>query len=85
LYFVLIKNLSGKEATIKMEEILAKKTKFDWIEPPVPNGQKTVIDVLRATSQEEHEKKVREWAKDVWNCWYSKHKQTIDRLVNDNF
>jgi hypothetical protein len=85
LYFVLVKNLSGKEATIKMEEILAKKPKFEWIEPPAPNGQKTVIDVLGATSREEHEKRVREWAKDVWNCWYSKHKQTIDRLISDNF
>ena len=85
LYFVFVKNVSGKEATKKIGMILAKEPKFEWLEPPVPNGQKTVIDVLTATNQEEHEKKVREWAEDVWICWYSKHGQTIEKLVNDNF
>jgi hypothetical protein len=84
LYFVLVKNFSGKEATNKIGEVLAKESKFEWLEPPVPNGQKTVIDVLIANNQQEHEKKVREWAEDVWNCWYSKHGQTIVGLVNDN-
>lgn len=85
LYFVLVKKLSGKEATQKMGEILANEPKFEWLEPPLPNGQKTVIYVLTATNQEEHEKKVRAWAEDVWNCWYSKHRQTIEKLINDNF
>jgi Family of unknown function (DUF5946) len=85
LYFVFVKNLSGKEATQKMGEILAKEPKFDWLEPPIPNGQITVIDILTATNQEEHEKKVREWAENVWDCWYSKHGQAIEKLVNDNF
>jgi hypothetical protein len=85
LYFVLVKKLSGKEATRKMGEILAKEPNLEWLEPPVPNGQKTVIDVLTASSQEEHEMKVREWAEDVWSCWYSKHKNTVEKLVEDNF
>jgi hypothetical protein len=82
---VLVKKLSGKVATKKMEEILANEPKFEWLEPPVPNGQKTVSDVLTATSKEEHEMKVREWAEDVWNCWYTLHKNTIEKLVEDNF
>ena len=85
LYFVLVKNLSGKEATQKMGEILATEPIFEWLEPPLQNGQKTVTYVLTATNQKEHEKKVREWAEDVWNCWYSKHRQTIEKLINDNF
>jgi hypothetical protein len=80
-----VKNLSGKESTKKMEEILANKPIFEWLEPPAPNGQKTVIDVLTATNQEEHAKQVREWAENVWIGWYSKHRKTIERLVNDNF
>jgi len=85
LFFIFIKSLSGKEATKKIGEILAKEPKFEWLEPPVPNGQKTVIDVLTATNQEEHKKKVREWAADVWSFWYTKHGQAIEKLVNDNF
>jgi len=84
LYYVLTENLSGKEVTKKIENILSKKPKFEWIEPPVPNGQKTVLDVLIATTQEEHEKQVREWAESVWSCWYSKYRHTIERIINDN-
>ena len=85
LYFLFVKNLSGKEATKKLGETLKKEPKFEWLEPPVPNGQKTVIDVLKATNQEEHKKQVREWSKDVWNCWNSKHGQVIEKLVKENF
>ncbi len=84
LYLILLKGFDGKNATNKMGLILSNNPKFEWLEPPIPNGSKTVIDVLTATNQDEHEKKVREWAEDVWNCWFSKHEQTIIKLVNDN-
>jgi len=45
----------------------------------------TVIDVLTAVNKEEHEKVVREWAEDVFGCWYSKYKQEIEKIVQDNF
>ncbi|MDR3001256.1 MAG: DUF5946 family protein [Fibromonadaceae bacterium] len=80
LYFIFIENLSGKEATKKMAEILAKEPKFKWLEPPIPNGQKNIIDVLAATNQEEHEKLVKEWAENVWDCWYSKHRLAIESI-----
>ena len=85
LYFVFVKKLSGKEATKKLGKILANNPKFEWLEPPIPNGQKTIVDVLKATDKEEHIKKVREWSEDVWNCWNSKHGGTIEKLVNENF
>jgi hypothetical protein len=85
LYFVLIKNLTGKEASKKMGVILAKKPILEWLEPPVPNGEKTVIDVLKSKNQEEHIRNVKEWAENVWNCWYKKHKETIDILIDNNF
>lgn len=85
LYFILMKNLSGKVATKKIGEFLAKRRKLEWLEPPMPNGQKTVLDVLTATHQAEHEIKIREWAEDVWRSWHSKHGQTIEKLVNETF
>ena len=85
LYSVLIKNRSGGEATKKIGEILEKNPQFEWLEPPVPNGKITVIDVLTAKNKEEHEKVVREWAEDVFGCWYSKYKQEIEHIVKDNF
>jgi hypothetical protein len=85
LYFVFIENLSGKDATKKMGVFLTKKPKFEWLEPPIPNGQKTVIDVLRAANQKEHEKLVKEWAESVWTCWYFKHKEAIENLMLTRF
>ncbi|HEX6889901.1 MAG TPA: DUF5946 family protein [Chryseolinea sp.] len=84
LYLIFIRGLSADVATKKMEELISKIKKFDWLEPPVPNGYKTILDVLAAHNQEEHEKKVREWAEDVWNCWYLKHGEKI-RQMADNY
>jgi len=81
LYFVLIKNLNGKETTKKMGKILEKKPKFEWLEPPKPNGLITVNDVLIAKNQEEHEQKIREWAESVFNCWYKIYKEKIEKII----
>jgi len=84
LYCVLVKNLSGGKATKTIGMVLGRNPSFEWLEPPVPNGQKTVIDVLRAENQAKHETVVQEWAEDVFGCWYSKHQQAIEKIVNDN-
>jgi hypothetical protein len=83
LYFVLIKNATGREATSILGEILSNSPIFEWLEPPVPIGKITVNDVLKAVNKTEHEKIVRAWAEDVFDCWYLKHKQVIE--VNSNF
>ncbi|MDC6363631.1 MULTISPECIES: DUF5946 family protein [Flavobacteriaceae] len=81
LYLVLVKNVGGKEATQKIGKLLAKKPEFEWLEPPFPNGQKTVLDVLPASNLGEHEQKVRAWAVNVWSCWNSKHRNAIEKIV----
>ena len=80
LYLVLVKNLSGKEATKMLGRLLEKEPKFEWLDPPAPNGQKTVLDVLQSKDRQDHERKVREWAEDVWTCWHNKHGKTIEVL-----
>ncbi|MCL2384082.1 MAG: DUF5946 family protein [Oscillospiraceae bacterium] len=81
LYAIFIKKLNGKEATKMIGEILKKEHNFEWLEPPVPNGEITVTDVLKATNKEEHEKAVKEWAENVFDCWYSKYKQIIENYA----
>lgn len=44
-----------------------------WLEPPVPLGPVTVLDVLRATTPEEHDRSVRAWAESVWRAWRVHH------------
>jgi len=74
LYAVLNSNFDGKKATKLIGDILAKQPVFEWLDPPVPNGTKTIKDVLLAKNKDEHEKLVRIWAEDVFTCWCSKHK-----------
>ena len=82
LYYIFKHNYSGKQATKKMSELLAKEPKFERLDPPHPNGKLTVIDVLTAKDKDEHIEKVREWAASVWNCWYTKHKDKIEEIAN---
>ena len=81
LYVILIKNFNGAAATKTIGNILAKQPTFEWLEPPVPNGTKTIADVLRAIDKQEHEKFVREWADNVFGCWYAKHERAIELLA----
>ncbi len=85
LYFILVMQLRGDQATNKIGALLAKKPSFEWLEPPVPNGQKTILDVLTAGNKEEHELKVREWATDVYMCWYTKHGPKMEEFVEQYF
>ncbi len=85
LYLILEQGINGATATKRLGEILLKEPKFEWLEPPATNGLITVVDILKANNQKEHEKKIREWAEDVWSCWYPKYNQTIENLVNVYF
>lgn len=85
LYLILELGVDEQTTTEKMGEILAKEPQFEWLEPPLPNGRISVLDVLTATNLIEHEIKVRTWAGDVWSGWYSKHNETINNLVNNNY
>ncbi len=73
--------MDGATATKKMGKILSLKPSLEWITPPEPNGQITVVDVLTAKNLEEHQNKVREWAEDVWKQWRSRCIRTIEQLL----
>lgn len=81
LYYIFERGCSGKAATEKMGQILSKNPAFEWLVPPTPNGHLTVIDVIQAVDKFDHEKKVKEWSQDVWNCWYSVHGDKIEKWI----
>ena len=75
------KGLEGGEATRAIGKVLKYADKFAWLEPPVPNGMMTVLDVVRAKDFSEHQELVHEWARDVWNAW-SAHHHIVRQLVS---
>jgi hypothetical protein len=42
---------------------------FPWLAPPASLGPVTVLDVLAATTAQEHRAAVRAWAESVWDAW----------------
>ena len=82
LYAVLVVHLSGEVAAKLVSEMLQLNLAFEWLDPPVPNGNMTVADVLRTVDMEGHEKAVRAWADDVFGCWFAKHRQAIESLYD---
>lgn len=81
LFYIFKRDFNGKEATQKMSQILSKEPVFEWLVPPIPNGKLTVNDVVQAVDKFDHEKRVKDWSENVWDCWYSIHGDKIEKLI----
>ena len=54
--------------------LASERRDWPWLEPPDPARYRmTVVDVLKATSGEEHVALVRNWAEAVWEAWAPHH------------
>lgn len=72
LCLVLEDGLDPREGP-KLHKRFVERPLFHWLEPPQPNGTLTVADVREATTAAEHERKVNDWARDVWAAWEPHH------------
>lgn len=57
------------------QRMAANRPAFVWLSPPAPGGWLTVVDILPAQTVDEHEKLVRQWARQVWCAWSQHHLQ----------
>jgi hypothetical protein len=80
LYLSLEENLETSKIPKIMSSLTEQSANFVWLEPPVPNGTLTVIDVVKAKNAEEHQTIVKAWAEDVWQAWAAHHPK-IKQLV----
>lgn len=62
---------------------LAKRSRFDWLAPPRPNGRITISDVRGAANAAEHGRLVHAWARDVWAAW-APHHATVRRWIDNS-
>lgn len=62
------------------QQVVKLKPSFHWLTPPPARGQVTVVDVLTATSAEEHARMVDTWARAALAAW-SDHHGTIEKLL----
>lgn len=75
LFLILERGLDGAEATFAIRKILQQRLDLTWLEPPVPNGTVTVLDIAAAADFKKHQRVVEAWAENVWQAWSSYHRR----------
>ena len=73
LHLILERGVSAQEALLGIRRTLKAAPYFVWLDPPVPNGTMTVLDVAPAAEMDEHRWLVGQWARDVWQAWSPHH------------
>ncbi|NOY77063.1 MAG: hypothetical protein GXO76_04245 [Calditrichaeota bacterium] len=73
LHLLFKKEMSVPDVATAIEIICKRANRFVWLEPPIPNGSITVLDVAKAKNLAEHRQLVEEWARDVWEAWLPYH------------
>lgn len=81
LWYIFEKGYDAPKATQKMSEALSQNLKFNWLQPPEPNGKITVQDLVRTIERHDFERTAQEWAADLWSHWSARHGTTIRDVV----
>ena len=77
LHLQLERDLPHDHANAAMLHISSRlKKDFVWLVPPPRLGDLTVLHVHGARDTDDHVKRVREWARSVWEAW-SPHHETV--------
>ncbi len=91
-------HLTGIYAALEAEDALAvNQTVQKWLSTnpkiekparlPEQRGNLTITFIHSAVDADEHDKRVREWAQEVWSAWSEHHvlgKQLIDKATKEN-
>ena len=82
LYLVLERGMDGPQATAFKNRVVAAGARFQWLNPPRPDGQLTVWDVLQMRHEMRHCDAVEQWAHSVWSAW-ALHQATVRDWVEE--
>lgn len=73
LLLVIERREEQARATELMARVARSRVTFEWLEPPTPNGTRTVEDVRAAQGPEGHVAIVEAWAEGLWASWNPHH------------
>lgn len=62
--------------------LLSQPAGVAWLQPPRDRGAITVADVAAAGNLAEHERRVGEWGRSVWEAW-APHHATVRRWLDE--
>jgi len=75
LCLMLERGRTGLELPGLRKRFVELHPKFPWLTPPGSVGEFTVVDILSASSPEEHRALVDRWAGSTWQAWSAHHEQ----------
>ena len=73
LLLVLTQGLPPIAVAPRLGRLVGRVSSWPHMTPPSESGALTVSDVAAAQSPEQHARRVREWATQVWNAWRPHH------------
>jgi len=76
--------MTVKQSDTAFKRLAQFKENFKWLEPPKNIGNKTIVDVLKAKSSQEHLRLVDEWAYESWMAW-ERHHHSIKNFIETHY
>lgn len=61
------------QASNTIKTATQSKGLFEWLPPPIPSNQITVLNIIKASNSKEHVDMVWNWAENTWNAWSCHH------------
>jgi hypothetical protein len=84
LYLNLEEGFTGREVQAAHMQIVRVRTEWPRLEPPPQPGKLTVMNVLRADTEEMKDAMIRLWSESVWESWEHRHawvRETTARML----
>jgi hypothetical protein len=80
LYLSLEKGIRSPYIPPLLQRLVAAIEVWPHYEPPAKKGSLTVFDVAIVDSAEDHMRVVREWSREVWDCWSEYHAEVANLI-----
>ena len=69
LYLVLERGLPPDALSATLQRILARPPAWRWLEPPVPNGSSTIVDLEASITAGRTTAAIEAYVRGVWGAW----------------
>jgi hypothetical protein len=76
LYLVIERGLPPDDLSATLQRTLARPPAWHWLEPPVPNGTSTVVDLEAAIASGGTADAIETYVRGVWDSW-APHRATV--------
>jgi hypothetical protein len=78
MYLILEKGFPSDKTIEPMKRLIAKSPPWGWLDPPKPNGELTVADLVQLENVSDYEDGVERYAQSIWKAWQAHRVQVVN-------